>query len=236
MLAIGCNRAAPTGARPLRADKATDLLPPGAWARMSCGDGSKGRRWYSWAVLELQAEPDGPTSVRSPRPARAAQRHHRRAGLVPLLCPAAGRDRRPGPRGGGRWPVEENFQAAKGHAGLDEHQVRRRDSWHRWTTLAMLAHAFLTILATITKDTVPDHDSGGLVPITLGEARRLFTALTATASRTVERIWPGPLETTTPTPRPPRPLPKTRRQHHRSPAARSTAVVLVPGVRRSPYS
>lgn len=35
-------------------------------------------------------------------------------------------------------------------------------------------------------DAEPD-DGGGLIPITLGEARRLFTALTATASRTVER-------------------------------------------------
>ncbi|GAA2238277.1 hypothetical protein GCM10010104_36650 [Streptomyces indiaensis] len=36
-----------------------------------------------------------------------------------------------------------NFQAGKGLAGLDEHQVRRYVSWSRWVTLAMLAHAFL---------------------------------------------------------------------------------------------
>jgi hypothetical protein len=29
--------------------------------------------------------------------------------------------------------------------GLDEHQVRRWMSWHRWTILAMLAHAFLAV-------------------------------------------------------------------------------------------
>jgi len=44
-----------------------------------------------------------------------------------------------------RWTAEENFQAAKGLTGLDEHQVRRWASWYRWTTLAMLALAFLTI-------------------------------------------------------------------------------------------
>ncbi|MGI5191448.1 hypothetical protein ACQEVI_25135 [Promicromonospora sp. CA-289599] len=87
-----------------------------------------------------------------------------------------------------RWTVEENVQAAKTHAGLDEHQVRRWNSWHRWTTLAMLAHAFLTMLAMTMNDTEPDHDSVGLVPITLGEARRLFAALTATASKTVKRV------------------------------------------------
>ena len=48
---------------------------------------------------------------------------------------------------GRRWTVEEDFQAAKGLAGLDEHQVRRWDSWYRWVTLAMLAAAFLTITA-----------------------------------------------------------------------------------------
>ena len=47
---------------------------------------------------------------------------------------------------GRRWTVEETFQAGKGLAGLDEHQVRRWTSWHRWVTLAMLAHAFLASL------------------------------------------------------------------------------------------
>ena len=46
-----------------------------------------------------------------------------------------------------RWTTEENFQAGKGLAGLDEHQVRRWGSWYRWTTLAMLALAFLSITA-----------------------------------------------------------------------------------------
>lgn len=35
-----------------------------------------------------------------------------------------------------RWTVEEAFQTAKGQVGLDQHQVRRWDSWHRFTTLA----------------------------------------------------------------------------------------------------
>jgi SRSO17 transposase len=35
--------------------------------------------------------------------------------------------------------------AAKGLVGLDQHRVRRWASWHRWITLAMLAHAFLAV-------------------------------------------------------------------------------------------
>ena len=48
---------------------------------------------------------------------------------------------------GRRWTVEESFQAGKGLAGLDEHQVRRWTSWQRWTLLAMLAHALLAVIA-----------------------------------------------------------------------------------------
>lgn len=44
---------------------------------------------------------------------------------------------------GRRWTVEETFQSGKGLTGLDEHQIRRWTSWHRWVTLSMLAHAFL---------------------------------------------------------------------------------------------
>lgn len=46
---------------------------------------------------------------------------------------------------GARWAIEETFQAAKGQVGLDQYQVRRYDSWYRHITLAMLAHAFLTV-------------------------------------------------------------------------------------------
>ena len=59
--------------------------------------------------------------------------------MVPLreLVPVAGR----------RWSIEESFQAGKGLAGLDEHQVRRWTSWQRWTLLAMIAHALLAVIA-----------------------------------------------------------------------------------------
>ena len=40
---------------------------------------------------------------------------------------------------------EEDFQTGKELAGLDRHQVRRWTSWHRWATLALLVHAFLTV-------------------------------------------------------------------------------------------
>ena len=72
----------------------------------------------------------------------------RRAGVLPLLCASA---RCPWPCwckvAGSRWMVEDGFPAGKELAGLDEHQVRSWTSWHRWTTLAMLARAFLAVAA-----------------------------------------------------------------------------------------
>jgi len=44
-----------------------------------------------------------------------------------------------------RWTIEESFQTAKGEVGLDHYEVRRWPGWYRHITLALLAHAFLTV-------------------------------------------------------------------------------------------
>lgn len=82
---------------------------------------------------------------------------------------------------GRHWTVEETFQSAKGLTGLDEHQVRRWTSWHRWTTLAMLAHAFLVVTAAIERTTVTTPP--GLAPLTCCEIQRLVTAFAAPQPR-----------------------------------------------------
>jgi Transposase DDE domain len=76
---------------------------------------------------------------------------------------------------GRRWTVEETFQAGKRLAGLDEHQVRRWISRHRWVTLAMLAHAFLTVTAATEHRDQPA--PAELIPLTVNEIQHLFTAL-----------------------------------------------------------
>jgi SRSO17 transposase len=48
---------------------------------------------------------------------------------------------------GSRWKIEDGFAGSKELAALDEHQVRNRTSWQRRTILALLAHAFLSVLA-----------------------------------------------------------------------------------------
>ena len=87
---------------------------------------------------------------------------------------------------GRRWTIEESFQAGKGLTGLDEHQVRRWASWHRWTILAMLAHAFLAITAATQRaDTQP---APRLIALTANELRHLFTRLLNHARHDIEHL------------------------------------------------
>jgi len=87
---------------------------------------------------------------------------------------------------GQRWRIEESFQAAKGLTGLDHHQVRRWTSWHRWTTLAMLAHAFLAVTTATERDIQPIPT--GLITLTVNEFRRLFDALLLVTRHTITSL------------------------------------------------
>jgi SRSO17 transposase len=53
---------------------------------------------------------------------------------------------------GKRWAVEECFEGAKSECGLDEYEVRSWTGWHRHVTVALLAHAYLTV---VRAETVP---------------------------------------------------------------------------------
>jgi len=144
-------------------------LPRRAWQRCSAGCGIKGYRWYDWAWLAIDSGRPGHRHL--------LIRRNRRTGELAFYrcyCP------RPVPLGllvkvaGTRWTTEENFQAGKGLTGLDEHQVRRWGSWYRWTTLAMLALAFLTIAAAAEHASPPPDDQ---IPLTRNEIATLFAAL-----------------------------------------------------------
>jgi hypothetical protein len=80
---------------------------------------------------------------------------------------------------GRRWTVEESFQSSKGLAGLDQHQVRRWISWQRWTVLAMLAYAFLAVLAAAERAEKPTPQDDSLIALTCNEIHRLFNTFIA---------------------------------------------------------
>src|SRR6266516_7689831 len=130
---------------------------------------SNGHRYYDWAWISIEPGRTGHHWLlirRNRRTRDLAFYHCYSPRHVPLatLVTVAGR----------RWAVEENIQASKGLAGLDEHQVRTWTSWHRWVTLAMLACAFLTVAAAAEHTRQPPP---GQIPLTCNEIARLFTAL-----------------------------------------------------------
>jgi hypothetical protein len=83
-----------------------------------------------------------------------------------------------------RWVAGDEVygaRPAKGLAGLDEHQLRRWTSWRRWTLLAMVAHALLTVIAGIEHAQRPAPDR--LIALTCNKIRRLFTTYVSEPGR-----------------------------------------------------
>jgi SRSO17 transposase len=184
VLAVSANRRVPTEAGPIRVDALPAMLPARAWQKHSAGAGSHGHRLDSWAWIALLPEDDTDTGQHH----LLIRRNDRTGELAYLRCYTP----HPVPLrtlvvvAGQRWRIEESFQAAKGLTGLDQHQVRRWVSWHRWTTLAMLAHAFLAVATAAERDTQPTPT--GLITLTVNEFRRLFDALLLAAKRTLATL------------------------------------------------
>jgi SRSO17 transposase len=181
VLAVACRHKFSIGLRTFRADELARHLPRPAWQRYSAGAGAKGHRYYDWAWVTTDPGQPGHRwlLIRRNRHTRElafyrcyAPRHVPLATLVKVA--------------GLRWPVEENFQASKGLAGLDEHQVRTWTSWHRWVTLAMVALAFLTVTAATEHATRPPPP--GQIPLTRNEIARLFTSLTGKPARSRQHL------------------------------------------------
>lgn len=166
----------------LRADQVAAGLSKRAWNRYSCGDGAKGRRDYDWAWVLITSPADEASGhhwllIRrrlsdgelafyrcwSPRPV-----------ALPTLVKVAGT----------RWSIETCFQTSKGEVGLDQHQVRRWASWYRHTTLVMLAHAILAVIAARERTRRPP-DEDGLIPLTVNEIRHLFARLITNTLHTI---------------------------------------------------
>jgi SRSO17 transposase len=146
VLAVAKSHPVTTAAGTCPAIELARPLPARAWQRLSAGPGAKGPRWYDWALIEVTdpavTEGTGPHWLLIRRRISDGEYAFYRAhapGAVPLaqLVRVAG----------SRWKIEDGFAGGKELAALDEHQVRCWTSWHRWTILALLAHAFLSVLA-----------------------------------------------------------------------------------------
>jgi SRSO17 transposase len=175
ILAVAKSHPVTTGIGPRPAVELARRLPARVWQRLSAGPGAKGPRWYDWAFIEAAdpavADDSGPHWLLIRRRISDGEYAFYLAhapGPVPLaqLVRVAG----------SRWKIEDGFAAGKELAALDEHQVRTWSSWHRWTILALLACAFLSVLAA--SQPGRGHPlNEQLIPLTRNEIRRLFTGL-----------------------------------------------------------
>jgi SRSO17 transposase len=128
----------------VRVDALAAAFPAGAWHRASAGAGSKGPRWYDWAV-----SPYGPGDERGWQLWLLVRRHRERPDeRAYYLCrgPAATTWRELGRVAGMRWAVEECLELAKGDCGLDEYEVRSWVGWYRHITLSLFALAVLVVI------------------------------------------------------------------------------------------
>lgn len=132
------------GPRELPASEIAAGVEPTAWTCLSAGDGSKGPRLYDWAHIAI-------------RPLREPGWEHwlliRRSLSAPddvayYVCFApAGTPLEELVRVAGlRWSIETCIEEAKGEIGLDQYEVRKWDGWYRHITLALFAHAMLTVI------------------------------------------------------------------------------------------
>ena len=144
----------PRGGRPTKLPKATRKpisvaeavaeLPPSAWRRVTVAEGSQGPRIYEYAELKVWFSEDG---CPAPDPERLLVRRsvdqtadvkYQRSN-APMAIPL----RKLAAVAGGRWTIEQDFQAGKGECGLDEYETRGWTGWHHHTALSLLAMFFL---------------------------------------------------------------------------------------------
>ena len=128
--------------RPIR--DVVQRIAADGWTRLSAGDGAKGPRMYDWAWGQIREAAvqagwgawwlarrslSDPTEIAYYLACAPAE-----TTLASLVQVA-----------GTRWAVEETVETGKGEVGLDQDEVRQWTGWSRPMTLALLAHALLTV-------------------------------------------------------------------------------------------
>jgi SRSO17 transposase len=114
------------------------------WVQLSAGDGAKGPRMYdwTWGFIRESAFQAGWLEWWL---ARRSLSDPTEVAYYLACAPAETTLQRLVWVAGTRWAVEETLETGKGEVGLDQYEVRKWTGWYRHITLALLAHAFLTV-------------------------------------------------------------------------------------------
>lgn len=179
VLALAANRTLVLDGMQMSAAHVAARIADRHWHRYSAGNGAKGHRLYAWAWARIDEHRPGWRWLLIRRNLTTGELAFFRC-YAPTAMPLMKLVR----VAGIRWAIEESFQAAKGQVGLDHYQVRGWTPWHRHVTLAMLALAFLAILAVCE----PDSDDTEHIALTVPEIRRLLAALLPARPRSTEEI------------------------------------------------
>ena len=138
-------------------------LPVAAWHTLSAGQGAKGPRLYAWGWVALDApaqEGFGQGLL-----VRRSLSDPTKLAYYCVFAPTATPLSTLVEVAGTRWCIEIGFESAKGCVGLDQYEVRSWHGWYQHMTLALLAHAWLSVIRydtqhaleqTVLEQTVPE--------------------------------------------------------------------------------
>ncbi|MET7685619.1 transposase [Streptomyces sp. NPDC005423] len=192
-IAVRSNQAVTIPSGAMTCKDALKLIPARAWQRMRTGTGFKGTRDYDWAMLEVTADdtPDGQDDIGTSVLMARRHRYTRTVSYFRCWSPAPVPLARLVQVVCRRWTIEEDFQIAKSVAGLDKGQVTSWTSWHRWSTAALTAYAFLAVATALERAHHPG-DQVRLIPLTCPELLRLLRSLVLPPGATPTTSCPGP--------------------------------------------
>ncbi len=128
--------------RPIR--EVVARVAPEAWVPLSAGEGTKGPRVYAW-TWDVIRESAFQAGWREWWLARRSLHDPTEITYYVVCAPVETTLQMVVQVAGMRWAVEESLETAKGEVGLDQYEVRKWTGWYRHITLALLAHAFLTV-------------------------------------------------------------------------------------------
>lgn len=192
VFAVACDTYIWSGFEQLRVDALVKTLKEKDWKRLIAREGSKGDRWYDWAVIEINSM----LTSQWKRCMLFRRNIEDPSDIAYYLVfePVKTTFEEMVHIAGSRWAIEICFESAKNEVGLDQYEVRKWQSWYYYITLAMFAHAFLTIMCAQENDfcakkgdTVVQHDeiqgkTRNLIPLTVPEVRHLLYELVLRSS------------------------------------------------------
>ena len=140
------------GMKQVRVSSLLENLPEDIWVTHSAGDGSKGKRLYDWGMIELDSPPKG--SCRRWLLVRRSVTKTEEMRTYVCYAPSTIPLSKFIEIAGTRWKIETNFAESKSEVGLDQYEVRSYSGWYKHITLACAAHILLTVLHSISGNTV----------------------------------------------------------------------------------